>query len=391
MPTCWKTERTARTARTRDLTAPDEALVVRAQAGDADAYGELVRRHRPAALRVAVAVLGTAHGADAPDDVVQVASERAWRAIDRIDAARAFRPWFLTIVANGARNDRRADRRRVRLAQRVAATVPTPVVTPEEATVERAEHGQVARAFGRLAEGDRTVLALRHVERLSEREMAAALDCAPGTVKSRLSRATVRLRLQLATVVAVVAVVSLAVGLIAPVREAVADWLGIGSTRLDHEPAEEGRERPALGEGLAPATAAEVDHELGATPASLGLDTSDLGPAPLVALAPEGGVILAWPERATTLWVRSPAGDGRLATPFLKRPAGAPGLEVRDVAGLGDEALVIDGAHVLDTPVRSLTATTVVLWLHGGREFRLEAAVPADRLVAIARSFDLPG
>ena len=38
MPTCWKTERTARTARTRDLTAPDEALVVRAQAGDAERY-----------------------------------------------------------------------------------------------------------------------------------------------------------------------------------------------------------------------------------------------------------------------------------------------------------------------------------------------------------------
>jgi RNA polymerase sigma factor (sigma-70 family) len=365
--------------------------VVRAQAGDADAYGELVRRHRPAALRVAAAVLGSRHGADAPDDVVQVASERAWRAIDRIDSARAFRPWFLTIVANGARNDRRADRRRVRLAQRVAATAAAPVVTPEEAAVERAEHGQVARAFGRLAEGDQTVLALRHVERLSEREMAAALDCAPGTVKSRLSRATVRLRLQLATVIAVVVVVSLAVGLIAPVREAVADWLGIGSTRVDHEPVEEGRKRPAVGEGLSPATAAEVDRELGATPTSLGLDTSDLGPAPLVALAPEGGVVLAWSEGATTLWVRPKAGDGQPAATFLKRPAGAPGLGVRDVSGLGDEALVIEGAHVLDTPGRSLAATTVVLWLDGGREFRLEASVPADRLVAIAQSFDLPG
>ena len=362
--------------------------MARAQAGDDEAYGELVRRHRPVALRVAAAVLGTPQGADAPDDVVQAASERAWRAIDRIDAARAFRPWFLTIVANGARNDRRARGRRGRLAQRVAGTTAPQVATPEEAAVERDEHGQVARAFGRLAEGDQVVLALRHVERMSEREMATALDCAPGTVKSRLSRATVRLRLQLTAVVAVVAIVSLAVGLIAPVREAVAGWLGIGSTRVDQAPADDRRQRPEVGEGLEPATPAEVEDALGATPVSLGLDASDLGPPELLALAPEGGAILAWSQGAATLWVRPQAGDGVSVGPFVKRPTGPQRLVVRDVPGLGDQALVIEGDHALDTPGRSLAATTTVLWLDGGRELRLEADVSADRLVGIARSFD---
>jgi RNA polymerase sigma-70 factor (ECF subfamily) len=380
-----------RLRRARVGAAPDEELVVRAQAGDAEAYGELVRRHRPAALRVAASVLGTAQGADAPDDVVQAASERAWRAIDRIEAARAFRPWFLTIVANGARNDRRARGRRGRLAQRVAARTASGVVTPEEAAVERDEHGQVARAFGRLAEGDQVVLALRHVERMSEREMATALDCAPGTVKSRLSRATVRLRRQLAAVVAVAAVVSLAVGTIAPVREAVAGWLGIGSTRVDQAPADDGRERPAVGEGLEPATDAEVEEALGATPRSLGLGTSALGPPELVALAPEGGVILSWSPEATTLWVRPQAADGVPVGPFVKRPTGPRPLGVRDVEGLGDRALLIEGDHVLDTPGRSLAADTAVLWLDGGREFRLEGTVPGNRLVTIARSFDPPG
>lgn len=414
LPTCWKTDGTERTDRIADLTAPspeaaaapgparrprraragqvpEGELVARAQAGDAEAYGELVRRHRPAALRVAAAVLGTAQGAEAPDDAVQVASERAWRAMGRLDAARAFRPWFLTIVANSARNDRRALQRRGRLAQRVAGITAGSVATPEDAAVERAEHGQVARAFGRLAEGDQVVLALRHVERMSEREMASALDCAPGTVKSRLSRATVRLRHQLAAVVAVVVVVSLAVGLIAPVREAVAGWLGIGSTRVDQTPVEDGRERPGVGEGLAPATDAEVEDALGATVGSLGLDASELGPPELVALAPEGGVILTWSQGAITLWARPQPADGWPAGPFTKRPSGPQPLGVRDVAGLGDQALVIEGDHVLETPGRSLAATTAVLWLDGDRELRLEAAaVPADRLVAIARSFDPP-
>jgi RNA polymerase sigma-70 factor, ECF subfamily len=379
-----------RLRRPRPDAAPDEELVTRAQAGDAEAYGELVRRHRPAALRVAAAILGTTRGAEAPDDVVQAASERAWRAIDRVEAARAFRPWFLTIVANGARNDRRARGRRARLAERAAATAPADAgATPEEAAVRRDEHGQVAEAFGRLAEGDRVVLALRHVESMSEREMATALDCPPGTVKSRLARATVRLRAQLVAVVAVAVALALAVGLVAPVREAVADWLGIGSTRIDRSPAgdgtggEDAEPRPAVGEGLAPATPAQVEAALGATPGALGLHASDLGEPEVTALAPEGGVILAW-SGATTLWVRP--GENRPG-PFVKRPTGDGDLEVEHVGGLGDEALVVEGDHVLDTPGRSLAATTAVLWLDGGREFRLEGTVSAERLVAIARSF----
>ena len=52
-------------------------------------------------------------------------------------------------------------------------------------------------ALNRLSPEDRLVLALRHFEQLSEREMADALEIAPGTVKSRLARAAARLRAEL--------------------------------------------------------------------------------------------------------------------------------------------------------------------------------------------------
>ena len=104
--------------RTKGSTTSTQLIARRAQAGDADAYGDLVARHRPAALRVATVVLGRAEGAD---DVVQQATERAWRAIATFDVARPFRPWFLRIVANGARNDRRAGGRRAHLEVRVAS------------------------------------------------------------------------------------------------------------------------------------------------------------------------------------------------------------------------------------------------------------------------------
>lgn len=47
----------------------------------------------------------------------------------------------------------------------------------------------VRRAVGHLSQGQREVVALRYFVRLTEAEIAATLDIAPGTVKSRLSRA----------------------------------------------------------------------------------------------------------------------------------------------------------------------------------------------------------
>jgi RNA polymerase sigma factor (sigma-70 family) len=170
--------------------------VRRAREGDAEAYGELTARHRPAALRVATVVLGAPEGAD---DVVQQAVERAWRTIGRFEAGRAFRPWLLRIVANAARNDRRSRGRRAHLAVRAArADERRHVTTPEEAAITDDDRRTVVAALNRLATADRLVIALRHFEQLTEQEMAEALDCPPGTVKSRLSRAMGRLRTELA-------------------------------------------------------------------------------------------------------------------------------------------------------------------------------------------------
>lgn len=170
----------------------------RARQGDAEAYGELARRHQRAALRVATVVLGTPQGAD---DVVQQALVRAWRAIGRFDERRAFRPWLLRIVANAARNDRRARGRAARLAVRAAgqaAPSDNGTRSPEEVVVGDVERRRVVAALNRLSVEDRLVVALRHFEQLSEREMATVLAVPSGTVKSRLSRAMGRLRVELA-------------------------------------------------------------------------------------------------------------------------------------------------------------------------------------------------
>jgi RNA polymerase sigma-70 factor (ECF subfamily) len=156
----------------------------------------LVRRHERVALRVATIVLGDHDGAH---DVAQDAVLRAYRGLAGFRGGSPFGPWFLRIVANCARNDRRSRGRRARLALRAAGLRDVSNPSPEEHAVVHDDTARVVAAMNRLPEMDRLVLALRHIEGFSEVAMAQVLECAPGTVKSRLSRALDRLRAELET------------------------------------------------------------------------------------------------------------------------------------------------------------------------------------------------
>jgi RNA polymerase sigma-70 factor, ECF subfamily len=175
----------------------ETALVRRAQAGDAEAYGELVTMHQAAAFRVAYVLLGTA--ADA-EDAAQEGFVRAYLALDRFRTGEPFRPWLLQVVGNEARNRRRARGRRENLAVRAIAAVRgasggEPLSpAPEVAALEGETQAEVRTALAALDEGERLVVTCRYLLGLSEAETAAALGIPAGTVKSRLHRGLRRLR-----------------------------------------------------------------------------------------------------------------------------------------------------------------------------------------------------
>jgi RNA polymerase sigma factor (sigma-70 family) len=173
-------------------------LVQRAKRGDVGAYEELVRMHQDIAARTAYVITGQA--ADA-QDAVQEALVKAYRALGRFREDAPFRPWLLRIVANEAISRRRAVRRQAGLAARAAEGRPPDdaVPSPEGAALEQERHREVVAAVGRLRPEERLVIAYRYWFDLSEAEMAEALGCPRGTVKSRLSRAVARLREVMAT------------------------------------------------------------------------------------------------------------------------------------------------------------------------------------------------
>lgn len=171
-------------------------LVERARSGDAGAYEELVRMYQALAGRVAFVVSGSE--ADA-EDAVQEAFVKAYRALGRFRSGAAFRPWLMRIVANEAINRRRAAGRQATLALRSAEGRPAEdaVPSPEGAALVQENRREVLEAVNRLGPQDRLVIAYRYWFELSEEEMAEAMGCRRGTVKSRLSRALGRLRREL--------------------------------------------------------------------------------------------------------------------------------------------------------------------------------------------------
>jgi len=170
----------------------DDALVERARRGDLDAYEQLVQQHQTIAFRTACLV---ADPADA-EEAVQDAFLKAYRALGRFRRGAPFRPWLLQIVTNEARNRRRAHGRRAALALRAAEERPEGGAAPSpEGALLLAERRQtLLEALDQLRDEERMVLACRFFLDLDERETAAVLGCAQGTVKSRQSRALARLQ-----------------------------------------------------------------------------------------------------------------------------------------------------------------------------------------------------
>lgn len=169
----------------------ESAEIAAAARGDAASFGALVERYQEPAFRAAYLLL---RDASAAEDVTQEAFVRAYRQLHTFRRDAPFRPWLLRIVQNLALNELRARKRRGGLAERVGRASPSTAEAPDAQVAAADEVSALLRAMDELPPDDRTVLHLRYFLELPEREIAAAIGRPAGTVKSRLHRASRRLR-----------------------------------------------------------------------------------------------------------------------------------------------------------------------------------------------------
>lgn len=167
----------------------DAELAALAQAGDREAFGELLLRYAGPARRVARAVLGNPTDAD---DAAQDGFLSALRHLGRYDPARPFGPWLLRIVANAAGDLRR--RRHVRETEPLPLTAAAREPGPAAAADRAAFREEFAAALAALPERQRMAVVLFDVEGYQHQEIAEILGVPPGTVRSDVFHARRALR-----------------------------------------------------------------------------------------------------------------------------------------------------------------------------------------------------
>lgn len=164
----------------------DRDIVVRAAAGDLDAFEEVVRTRMEAIYRLSLAILGDEAEAR---DAAQETLVSAWRRIrdlrdpDRLDA------WLDRIAVNASRMALRAKRRRRVREIPVAELRQVPDPSADAVDTAGADVALLRAALGHLPVEQRTLLALHHLEGRPLAEIAALIEVPVGTVKSRLSAA----------------------------------------------------------------------------------------------------------------------------------------------------------------------------------------------------------
>ena len=159
-----------------------QELVQRARNGDHVAFESLVRPEIGRLFGLAGLLLADRTRAE---DAVQEGLMRAWRDLPKLRELDKFGAWLRRLVVNAAHDEgRRLGRRKREVAWDPAHDPATP--DGISAVLDRDE---VSRAFRRLKDEERTVIALRYFLDLTTVEAAATLGIREVTYRSKLHRA----------------------------------------------------------------------------------------------------------------------------------------------------------------------------------------------------------
>jgi RNA polymerase sigma-70 factor (ECF subfamily) len=175
----------------------DLDLVQRVKNGDKEAFNLLVLKYQ---RKVGRLVRRLVSNSDEADDVVQDAFIKAYRALPQFRGDSAFYTWLYRIAVNTAKNHLVSrGKRPISLSELTSndgdeESFEVPVVTidnntPEAELMSRQIAEAVNRAVSALPEELQTALSLREIDGLSYEEIAEAMNCPIGTVRSRIFRA----------------------------------------------------------------------------------------------------------------------------------------------------------------------------------------------------------
>ena len=173
----------------------DRQLVLRAQSGDKQAFELLVEKYQRKLARLLSRFI---RDPAEVEDVTQEAFIKAYRALPAFRGDSAFYTWLYRIGINTAKNYLMAMGRRAPTSTEVEAEEAEgyeegeqlrDINTPESVLLSNEIAETVNSTIEQLPEELRTAIQMREIEGMSYEDIAKAMDCPIGTVRSRIFRA----------------------------------------------------------------------------------------------------------------------------------------------------------------------------------------------------------
>jgi len=191
----------------REWEKPMTATMTQTATGTQHEFEMLFQRSQRRAYNLAYRLTGNATDAE---DVTQDAYVRAWYNFASYDATRSFEGWLFRIITNRVIDMRRRQKRVPMYSldtpvqgddegQPLAHEFAAPNSNPEQIVVGPVMEERLQNALAMLPEDYRAAIMLCDVEQRSYQEIADSMQCAIGTVRSRIHRARVLLRKHMET------------------------------------------------------------------------------------------------------------------------------------------------------------------------------------------------
>lgn len=185
----------------------DRTLVARFKNGDESAFAVLVGRYSGKAYQIAYGVLGNREDAE---EVAEDTFIRIHRALPNFRGDAEFTTWMYRIALNLARNKYRWNKsREVKAHVSIDAPLegkddddckielPDSRIAPDKSAAYNELDARLQSELSKLPEVYRQALVMKNMDDMSYEDIAAALNCKMGTVKSRIARARDELRRRL--------------------------------------------------------------------------------------------------------------------------------------------------------------------------------------------------
>ena len=176
-------------------------LVAQCQAGDAEAFNELVSRYRNRAFAM---IFNMVRNEQDAWDLAQDGFLKAWKSIGRFRGQSSFFTWLYRILMNvtidwmrrkqiegGAEFDDTVGLREIEPA---AVTAPKDELQPAAKLSDKEIRERIDNAITKLSDEHRRVIVLREIEGMEYQEIAEIVGCSIGTVMSRLFYARKKLQ-----------------------------------------------------------------------------------------------------------------------------------------------------------------------------------------------------